>query len=362
LIRHGKELAFHAYGVRDLASGAPMTRDAIVRIYSMTKPVTGVAMMILFEQGKWRLDDPVSKYVPEFKDLKVLALDSAGRPALVPLDRPPTMRELMSHTAGFGYALSPTSPVDKMFIDQKVLQSNGLQEMIGKIAKIPLAYQPGDRWSYSASVDIQGYIVEKLSGQRFGQFLEENIFRPLKMSDTGFSVPKDKVARVATLYATDPATGKLVVASRADPATPPPLESGGGGLFSTIDDYARFAQMLANGGQLDGVRILAPATVELMHTNVVPKRALAIPGDNFDEHVGFGLDFMVANDPRGAGRLEGKNTFSWEGAAGTFFWVDPTNDVVFVEMIQNLSRAAPANGLEPMVKPMLYQALVDPAK
>lgn len=363
LIRHGKELAFKAHGVRDLASGAPMTRDAIVRIYSMSKPVTGVAMMILYEQGKWRLDDPVTKFIPEFKDLKVMTgVDSAGKPVLVPSRRPPTMRELMSHTAGFAYGLDATSPPDRMFLDQKVLQSNGLQAMVGKIAGIPLYYQPGDQWRYSSAVDIQGYVVEKISGQRFGQFLDENIFRPLKMSDTGFSVPKEKLPRLATSYRTDPATKKLVVAPLGDASQAPPLESGGGGLFSTIDDYARFAQMLANGGQLDGARILSPASVELMRTNVVSAVAKAAPGSQWNDNMGFGLDFQVVNNPRAAGRLEGRNTFSWEGAAGTFFWVDPTNDVVFVGMIQNFSRAAPANGLEPMVKPLVYQALVEPAK
>jgi CubicO group peptidase (beta-lactamase class C family) len=365
LIRHGKELAFHAYGSRNLKTGAPMTRDAIVRVYSMSKPITGVAMMILFEQGKWRLDDPVTNYVPEFKDLKVMTgVDGAGKPVLAPMRRAPTMRELMSHTAGFGYGLTQTNAVDRMFVEQKVLQSQGLQQMVGKIAAIPLLYQPGDRWSYSAAVDIQGYIVEKLSGQRFGQFLDDNIFRPLKMSDTGFSVPKDKAGRVSAVYATDPASKKLIDASAAlgDPTAVPPLESGGGGLFSTIDDYARFAQMLANGGQLDGVRIISPASVELMRTNVVSPQALASTGGYFSENVGFGLDFMVVNNPRRAGRLEGRDTFSWEGAAGTFFWVDPTNDVVFVEMIQNFSRAAPANGLDPLARPLLYQALVDPAK
>jgi CubicO group peptidase (beta-lactamase class C family) len=255
-----------------------------------------------------------------------------------------------------------------MYNEQNGLGSSGMQAMIDKLGKIPLMSQPGERWRYSVAVDVQGYIIEKISGQTLGRFLEERIFRPLKMVDSGFVVPKEKVGRFATAYVTDGTSRRLVDARstggfRAQDFTqPPPFESGGGGLVSTIDDYARFAQMLANDGALEGVRILSPATVELMRTNVVTPAAQAAPDASFDENVGFGLDLMVIANPRGAGRLEGKGTMSWEGAAGTFFWVDPANDVVYVQMLQNFSRAAPLNSLDALARPLVYQALVDPEK
>lgn len=366
--RHGKVFDAKIYGER--APGQPMTRDTIFRIFSMTKPVTGVAMMILFEEGKWRLDDPVTKYVPEFANLQVVTgVDKDGKATLEPMKRPPTMRELMSHTAGFTYGFNPNSPADRMFRERNVFNSPGLPAMIQNLSDIPLLFQPGERWSYSIAVDIQGYIVEKLSGMPFGQFLEKRIFIPLKMVDTGFSVPAAKLARFATPYVSATPTGKAVPATAfqggplQDYSKPPALESGGGGLVSTLDDYARFAQMLANKGELDGVRILAPATVELMQTNAISDEALKRPTPigTFNENVGFGLDVMTITRPREGGRLEGKGTMSWEGAAGTWFWADPANEVICVGMIQNYTRVGP-NGFDPISRPLVYQALVDPAR
>src|SRR5262245_2317983 len=201
LARHGQVVSEKIYGARRLEGSVPMTRDTIFRLYSMSKPITGVAMMILFEEGKWRLDDPVTRYVPEFKDLKVFTgTDAAGQLTVEPMKRPPTMREIMSHSAGFGYGLADQHPVDKLYREKNVLGANGLADMIKRTAEIPLMYQPGTRWSYSSSVDIQGYIVEKLSGQRFGDFLRQRIFTPLKMTDTAFYVPKEKAARLAAVY------------------------------------------------------------------------------------------------------------------------------------------------------------------
>lgn len=369
LARHGKIVAVNSYGER--APGQPMTRDTIFRIYSMTKPVTGVAMMILFEEGKWRLDDPVTKFVPELKDLQVLTgVDKNGKPKLERAKRPPTMRELMSHTAGFGYGFDPNNASDKIFTEKQVLQSSGLTQMVQRLAQVPLIGQPGEQWNYSVAVDVQGYIVEKLSGMPFGQFLQQRIFAPLKMVDTGFFVPADKVGRLSATYARDPETGKAVVVPSGVPGRPvqdytkpPSMESGGGGLVSTIDDYSRFAAMLANKGELDGVRILAPATVELMATNVIPEAVLARGmAQNFNKNVGFGMDVMVINDPRAAGRLEGKDTISWEGAAGTWFWSDPTNDVVFVGLIQTFPAVIGPGMYDPVTRPLVYQALVDPGK
>src|SRR4051812_11063902 len=255
LARHGQVVSEKTYGVKSLATGAPMTKDTIFRIYSMSKPITGVAMMMLFEEGRWQLDDPVTKFVPEFKALKVMSgADAEGRRTIQDMQRPPTMRELMSHTAGFGYGLADQHPVDKMYREKGVLAANGLADMIKRTAEIPLMFQPGTKWSYSSAVDIQGYIVEKLSGQKFGEFLEQRIFKPLKMTDTSFYVPKEKAARLAAVYAGNPKTGKieevkdLFGTPMPSYLEPPSMESGGGGLVGTLGDYARFAQMIANKG------------------------------------------------------------------------------------------------------------------
>jgi CubicO group peptidase (beta-lactamase class C family) len=371
LARHGKIVTTNTYGKMNATGSEPMRNDALFRIYSMSKPITGVAMMILFEDGKWALDDPVTKYIPEFKELKVWKGNEAdGRPILEPARRPPTMRELMSHTAGFGYGLSDTHPVDKMFQEQKVLTSKGLKDMTAKVANIPLLFQPGERWSYSIAVDLQGYIIEKLSGETLGQFLENHIFKPLKMNDTFFVVPADKVSRLAAVYGVDAKTKQLVEALPGrtlvqDFTKPPSMESGGGGLVSTAADYARFCQMVVNGGELDGVRILSPASIELMGTNQISQAALAANTGGlasfFSDAVGFGLDFMVTNDPRKAGSMVGKGTLSWGGAAGTWFWIDPANDVIFIGMIQRFGGVGGVD-LSGVSRTLVYQALVDPKK
>ena len=372
LARHGKIVEFNTYGKASLATGAPMNKDAIFRIYSMSKPLTGVGMMILFEEGKWRLDDPVTRYVPEFKNLKVMTgVDKAGNITVEEMKRPPTMREIMSHTAGFGYGLGDTHPVDKLYRSKQVLGSHGLQQMIDRTATIPLMYQPGTDWSYSSAVDIQGYIIEKLSGQTLGQFLDEHVFKPLKMNDTGFYVHPGKEGRLAAVYFGDKDTGKIVEAkalfgsAMPDYTKPPAMESGGGGLTSTTLDYARFCQMILNKGELDGVRILAPSSIELMDTNVVPHSVLintnGTAGVRFNEAVGFGLDFMVVKDPRAAGLTEGKDTMSWGGAAGTWFWIDPANDILFVGMIQRMGGTG-GGGLGNQARTLTYQGLTHPEK
>jgi len=373
LARHGKMVSFNTYG--EAAPGRPMTKDALFRIYSMSKPITGVAMMILFEEGKWKLDDPVTKFVPEFKDLKVFTgIDANGKPVLVNAKRAPTMREVMSHTAGFGYGLSDQHYVDKLYREKGVLQGKGMKDMIDRTATIPLMFQPGENWSYSSAVDIQGAIVERISGQKFSEFLSERIFKPLKMNDTFFTVPADKVSRLSKVYDYDARTKKLIEGTErfGQPVptftTPPPLESGGGGLVSSTTDYARFAQMVVNGGVLDGARILAPATIELMGTNVIPKNVLVNTdgrggtGSRFNEAVGFGLDFMTLIDARKSGSLEGDGTMSWGGAAGTWFWIDPTNDVIFVGMIQRYSGKPDAKDLRDGTRTLVYQSLLEPKK
>jgi CubicO group peptidase (beta-lactamase class C family) len=370
LARHGKVVDYSSYGYRDMAAGAPMTKDVIFRDFSMTKPVTGVAMMILYQQGKWLPSDPIAKFIPEFAHLKVYkGVDSAGNVILTDPDHPPTMRELMSHTAGFTYGFFGDTPVDKMYRDANLLASANLQEFIDKLAKIPLLYQPGQGWTYSMSMDVEGYIVEKLSGKSLPDFFRENIFSPLGMRDAGFFVPADKRGRFTVLYRTGP-NGELEADASAsrrsgDYDVQPPMASGGGGMVSTAEDYFRFASMLLNEGELDGKRIIAPATVKMMTTNHVPSELLngkfgigvAVMRPGF----GYGYNGAVEFNPAEANLPDGRGTYQWDGAAGTWFWVDPTNDVVFVGMIQRmLGPASPP--LEYGSRQVVYGALVDPAK
>ena len=353
IARHGKVVHFDAYGAQDVSSKAPIQRDTIFRIASMTKPVTGVAMMILFEEGKWKLDDPVAKHIPEFADLKVKGPDGT----LVAQTRPMTMRELMSHTAGFdvsaGYAPEVTD------------RDQPLQAMIDKLAKLPLATQPGTDWRYGPSVNIQGYIVEKLSGQPLDVFFQTRIFDPLKMVDTGFAVPAAKLPRVSAIHTYDAEKKLVTYPTPVDASVKPALLSGSGGLLSTTEDYWRFSQMLLNGGELDGARILKPETVKLMRKNVLKDGVLVdLYGPSMDG-VGFGMDFAVILDPAKAQTPQGKDSYYWGGAFGTWFWIDPTNDLVFVGMIQNLNGSIPGRDT-PEVRsisyPLVYKALTDPKK
>jgi CubicO group peptidase (beta-lactamase class C family) len=364
LARHGKVVEYRTYGEKDLATGAAMTRDTIFRDYSMTKPVTGVAMMILYEEGKWQPSDPISKYIPEFADLKVFkGMDANGKMILVEPDHAPTMRELMTHTAGFGYGMGK-GPVDTMYHERSVMQSKNLQEMIDKLAKIPLYYQPGKGWLYSASMDVQGYIVEKLSGEPLPDFMRAHIYAPLGMRDAGFFVPDEKRRRFATLYNVN-AQGGLVAGEPGDYAKQPTMASGGGGMVSTAEDYFRFASMLANGGELNGKRVLAPSTVKLMTSEHMPDSLLTgefgIGMSVIRPGFAWGYDCAVIFDPAAADLSDGKGTFFWDGAAGTWFFVDPSNDMVFVAMIQRRG-GSDNHALEYRAHAVVDQALVDPAR
>jgi CubicO group peptidase (beta-lactamase class C family) len=370
LARHGKIVDYRAYGVRDLASATPMTKDTIFRDYSMTKPVTGVAMMMLYEEGKWLPNDPIAKFIPEFAHLKVFkGTDADGKLILVDPDHQPTMSELMSHTAGFTYGFFGDTPVDHMVRDAHLFQSKDLQEFIDKLAKIPLLYQPGQGWTYSLSMDIEGYIVEKLSGQSLPDFMRDRIYQPLGMRDAGFFVPEEKRGRFANLYYWKREGGGL----STDPQSPsnphdydkqPSLASGGGGMVSTAEDYYRFAQMLANGGELDGKRLLAPATIHLMTSNHLAPSLLTgqygIGAQQMRAGFGYGYNCAVEFDPQTANLPDGKGTFLWDGAAGTWFWVDPTNDLVFIGMIQRMNGGVP--NVQYVSRQLVYQALIDPSK
>lgn len=361
--RKGKVVHFEATGKASVESGAPMRKDSIFRIYSMSKPITGVALMQLFEQGKWQLNDPVAKHIPEFAGLKVYSgADAEGKPILKDQVRPMTMRDLMSHTAGFTYGFFSNTAVDQLQRQADVLNIDiTLDEMIKRVAQLPLNSQPGAQWQYSIAVDIQGYVVQKLSGMPFEDYLDQHIFKPLGMVDTAFYVPKEKAHRLAEVYTYDK-NGKLtpvVGGFNHDFTKKPALASGGGGLVSTISDYMRFCQMLLNGGELNGVRILSPRTVELMRTNVLPNgMAILTPGSQ------FGLDFAVVMDPVAAGGYYGKGTYWWGGAAGTWFWIDPVNELIMIGMIQQMSGtgASTVSGVPDvrgLSRTFTYQAIVE---
>jgi CubicO group peptidase (beta-lactamase class C family) len=370
LARHGKIVDLRTYGDRDLATSAPMTKDTIFRDYSMTKPVTGVAMMILFEEGKWLPTDPIAKYIPEFAHLKVYnGSDADGNMILVDPVHPPTMAELMSHTAGFTYGFFGDTPVDKMVLKADVFGAPNLQGMIDRLAKIPLLYQPGTEWNYSLSMDIEGYIVEKLSGESLPDFMRDHIYKPLGMKDSGFWVPADKQSRFATLYWWDADTKTITAQAHGFVSphpyeAPPAVPSGGGGMVSTIGDYYRFAQMMANGGELDGKRILSPESVKLMTTNHLAPNLVTgkfgIGSQRMRPGFGYGYNCAVEYNPQEANLPDGKGTFLWDGAAGTWYWVDPTNDIVFVGMIQRMNGGEP--NLQYLSRSIVYGALVDPSK
>ncbi|MBM0108270.1 beta-lactamase family protein [Steroidobacter sp. S1-65] len=366
--RRGQVVQQLTYGQADVDGGKAMQMDSIVRIYSMTKPITGVAMMMLYEQGKWKPSDPISRHIPEFKDLKVFAGHGAdGQPTLVAPTHAPTMGELMSHTAGFTYGVFGSTPVDKLYQQVEPLTATSLQDFIERMAKLPLLYQPGEGWVYSVGVDIQGYLVEKLSGQPFPDFLRERIFEPLGMKDTAFYVPEDKMSRLATIYSWS-AAGLRPMPHDVNVNELPRLPSGGGGLYSTAADYLRFAQMLANKGQLDGKRLLAPSTVALMTANHVPdvvknqNGKFGIGMYRMQPGFGFGYDVAVYEEPLRVGSPAGKGTYLWDGLAGTWFWIDPTNEVVFLGIIQRRGGPPGAPNIEDLSRQLTFQALVEPAK
>ena len=365
--RDNKVMHFESVGYRDLESRALMMNDTLFRIYSMSKPVTGVALMALYEEGKFKLSDPVEMYIPQMKDLRVYTgTDADGSMTTEDANHKMTIRELMSHTGGLSYGIFSQSPVDSAYLAAGIgaaaaagiLAPNETgRDFVRKLGQIPLKSQPGSQWEYSVSVDVQGYLVEVLSGQKFGEFLDERIFAPLKMQDTAFSVPEEKLNRFSQMYAYS--EGGALVPGELFPGTDftkaPSFESGGAGLVSTAADYMRFSQMLLNGGELDGERILAPLTVELMHRDQTPK---AMAESALDQQgTAFGLDFAVILDPVEAESYS-KGEYYWGGAAGTWFWIDPVEDIVFVGMIQVAGPLTP--DVRGSSRRLLYQAIMEP--
>jgi CubicO group peptidase (beta-lactamase class C family) len=339
--KDGREAHFGTAGYADREAQRRMTRDTIAQIYSMTKPVTGVALMQLWEQGKFGLDDPLARYLPEFASMQVYAgVDAAGTPIYRAAARPIIVRDIMRHTAGFAYGPGKT-PAHEAYVKADPLALDiDLAEMGRRLAKVPLLFDPGTQWSYSIAVDVQALLVEKLSGQPFAEYVRAHVLEPLQMRDTAWRQPDERLPRLAATYhKTD---GKLV--RDADAATRKlnfqnnRLTGGGFGLASTIDDYMRFARMLLGGGELDGVRILKPSTVRVMSVNQLDPRIterLFLPTKG---SVGFGLDFAVRlSQPQKPEENRGAvGEFFWDGAASTLFWVDPVNHLAAVFFVQTM--------------------------
>jgi len=339
--KDGREAYFGTAGFADREAHRPMTRDTIVQIYSMTKPVTGVALMQLWEQGKFGLDDPLARYLPEFEFMQVYAgKDAAGSAIYRAASRPILVRDVMRHTAGFAYGAGDTPAHDAYVKADPLSLDNDLTEMGRRLAKVPLLFDPGAQWSYSIAVDVQALLVEKLSGQPFAEYVRQHMLEPLGMHDTAWRQPDERLPRFAALYhKTD---GKLVrdpdASTRRLNFQNNRLTGGGFGLASTLDDYMRFARMLLGGGELDGTRILKPSTVRLMSTDQLDPRItqrLFLPSKG---SVGFGLDFAVRHlQPQKPEENRGAvGEFFWDGAATTLFWVDPANRLATVFFVQTM--------------------------
>jgi CubicO group peptidase (beta-lactamase class C family) len=371
--RHGQIVFGAQYGYRDKEAGKPLTEDTIYRIYSMTKPIVSTALMMLFEEGRIRLIDPVAKYIPAFAATKVMTADGA----LVDPVRPMTVRDLLTHTSGLTYDWMQESPVSEQYLNARLINdgTRSLESMVNELAQIPLAFQPGTRWHYSLGIDVAARLVEVVSGGPLGEFLRERMFGPLGMDDTGYAVPADKLDLLSAMYglpdicAKDQTMGALIEAAlsgvnqRSDVSDTYPTDApdvfarGGHGLYSTAGDYMRFGQMLLNGGELDGRRLIGRKTLELMHSNHLPPALLpyeiaGIPSPGF----GFGLGSRVMMDPAATGGPGSVGEFGWAGAAKTYYWVDPVEDVVGVLMSQYMV------GLqmpEQDLRALTYQAIVD---
>lgn len=356
IARKGKLVYFETYGHQDREEEIPMAEDTIFRIYSMSKAITGVAVMMLYEEGHFFLNHSVSKYLPEFAEMSVVSSED-GEEKLAPAENEITIRDLLMHTSGITYGGGGNSA---KYYRESGARTPGmnLAEFSEAVAKAPLEFESGTEWWYGFSIDILGRLVEVVSGQPFEEYLAEHVFTPLGMNDTAFYVPEENHDRLVKLYTPNDDGGVSVNEGRAQDSykTPPSWPSGGGGLVSTTMDYARFCQMLLNNGELDGCRILGRKSVELMradHLGDIPKNGPLIARDG----VGFGLTFAVTTDIGALGEIESNGSYSWGGAAGTRFWIDPEEELVGVFMINILPYRGLPYGDE--FKRLVYQAIVD---
>jgi CubicO group peptidase (beta-lactamase class C family) len=388
IARNGKLVYSETYGQSDREKSKQMSEDTLFRIYSMSKPITSVALMMLYEEGKFFLNDPVAKYIPELANLELAVSTADGTTSIISdgttsttvgagdatkqgqtrkPKRQPTIRDLMRHTAGLSYGFFGNTEVDQLYRKNGLLvdPNADLKGFVTKLGKIPLQYEPGTKWHYSVSVDVQGRLVEVLSGMRFSEFLEKRIFKPLDMQDTFFRVPKDKLDRFAQIYSpkgtAEGADAFIGGTQSTELVISPPrtnlsylessvFESGGGGLVSSAMDYLKFSQMMLNGGQLNGVRILSPKTVEIMTTNHMGNLPV---GESAG--VGFGLGFGVSLDQGEIGEIGSTGTYSWGGAAGTKFWIDPVEKLIGIFMVQSIPHKT---RLGDQFKVLTYQSIV----
>ena len=360
--RGGEEAFFHACGQRDVEARLPMQRDTVVRFYSMTKPIVSVALMMLYEEGRFQLDDAVGKTIESWSELEVFGQGDADRYVAGKPDASLTIKHLLTHTSGLTYGFMNQHPVDALY-RRADLQSGNLQQMVDKLAKLPLKFSPGTRWNYGLSTDVCGHLVERFSGQALDEFVAERIAGPLGMTDSGFHVRPGSEARFANCYQhVAPDSYRLQdEAAKSRYLQRPSFLSGGGGMVGSIDDYHRFAKMLLNKGELDRQRLLGRKTVEYMTTNHLPGNCdLAAMGqpvfsETPYEGIGFGLGFSVVVDPAAANVLDSPGEFAWGGAASTYFWVDPKEEVVVVFLTQLLPSSTYPIRRE--LKTLVYQAL-----
>lgn len=354
IARRGKLAYFETFGMRDKEAGDKMTEDAIFRIYSMTKPIVSVATMALWEEGRLFLDDPISKYIPEFSNVKVGYTDQ-GSLIAVPARNPITIQDLLRHTSGFTYGVFGKSKIKSMYLEKGINKKDQTTaEMVVELAEIPLTNEPGTHWEYSRSTDVLGRVIEVIEGKPLGEILAERVFQPLGMVDAGFHVPERKLGRLAQPYN---APDAKVITVMLDVTKPPVYESGGGGLVATTQDYLRFTQMLLNRGELDGVRILSPKTVDLMtsnHLGAEINRAgwAYLPGSGY----GFGLGFAVRETPGVSSWPGSVGEYFWGGYGGTYFWVDPRESLTAVYMMQDTNQRV---RFRKLFKILVYQAIIE---
>ena len=367
--RSGEVVYNSMYGKADVEAGKPIADDTIFRIYSMTKPIAAVAALILWEEGLFELHDQVKWFIPSFGETKVFRSGTLTAPRFDPLTEPLEMWHLFSHTAGMTYGFVHANPVDMMYraagFEWGMPQGKNLAEICDILASLPLQFQPGTEWAYSMSIDVLGRVVEVLSGMSLGEFMKKRIFDPLGMVDTGFWCPEDQQDRLAALYIPNPADKSLLRNDLMGSAAtrPTDVHMGGGGLVSTMSDYVKFAEMLRNGGELNGVRILSPHTVAMMASNHLPNNAdltsfgRPLFAETTFDGVGFGLGVSVTLDPAAAKVPGSPGDFGWGGAASTNFAVDPAEDLTYTVMTQLLPSST--YPIRSQLKQLVFQALVD---
>ena len=348
IAREGRLVHFEKFGMQDVASVKPIEFDTIFRIYSMTKPITSVAVMMLYEEGNFQLNTPVSEFIPAFKDMKVYANHGD---AIVDVEREMTVKHLLTHTAGLIYGGDWMHPINDRYREADFF-SGDLAHMASELGNIPLLHHPGDAWNYGMSTDVLGYLVEVVSGIPFAEFLKKRIFEPLGMIDTDFSVPEEKADRYATLY--EPIEDGSIQVLENAPVSSGPLSffhAGGAGLQSTAADYLRFCQMMLNEGELDGVRIIGRKTVELITMNHIPDDWQPL----WRSGSGFGLGFAVVTNVADTHSLGSLGTYSWGGLASTTFWIDPVEELIGILMTQLIGEAP----FHPQFRVLTYQAIID---